>query len=872
MKYTLMPYQETASDSIMERLDKAAKSREIGQQAVFALSAPTGAGKTVIATSVFERILIPSDDRVEDENAVILWLSDNPDLNEQSRYRIETASSDLATRTVKLDSSFNLPTFERGCIYFLNTQKLGKGTKLTGGRRDTQDPLFARGDTTQVTFWDTLRNTIKSDQHNLILVVDEAHRGAGKQRKDKATILRRLIEGHTPEGHTEPVPPIPTVMGISATPGAFKTMIQSMSGDRSVLNDVTVPVADVQESGLIKDIVELRIPGEEGKSFDGVFVQDAARLLAETTARWDAYYADQGSDGERVVPLMVVQMKDKATDEDIYQAIVAIRKGWPQIPSTAFANVYGEHDDILAGDTHVPYVEPQKVQERTDIRVLFAKTAISTGWDCPRAEVMVSYRTARDEAHITQIIGRMVRSPLARRIEGNDLLNSVLCILPQFDRAAASTAVERINRDNEPIGPGDDSDGDDSDVPVGEIVIDPVTLYPIDNEAVWQAFCALSRMVAPIRSDKPISLLLNLGIELQRDGLMADGKKAAEDELISIVNGYLTRYEKQVADKRDDILTVETERLVFGYVGRELTVNEDAPSLYADHHVIDEAYRAAIPVFTRALADMWVDARADALADADPDADEDELLDEARLQLAALAGIAGIAQSVSDNADDVAHDWLAKYSAELAVLSDSRKAVYQPLREMATAPSNEPLTKPANRTVPPGTVGKDGKLVPFDTYTDHLLTDKDGRAPLHLNEWEKHVVDTEATRSGTVAWYRNPSRASAEALTAVYFDGTTDRWRNMQPDFIFFREVDGVVRPSIIDPHGHHLGDALDKLRALSNYAAEFGDQFIRIESLSGTDVNNLKLVDLKDPATRAVIDKAESAAEVYERVGRAYK
>ncbi|MCQ4620719.1 DEAD/DEAH box helicase family protein [Corynebacterium sp. CCUG 71335] len=871
MKYTLMPYQETASDTIMERIDKAAGARSIDQQAVFALSAPTGAGKTVIATSVFERILIPSDDRVEDENAVILWLSDNPDLNEQSRYRIETASSDLATRTVTLDSSFNLPTFERGCIYFLNTQKLGKGTKLTGGRKDTQDPLIGRGDTMQVTFWDTLRNTINSDQHNLILVVDEAHRGAGRQRTDKATILRRLIEGHTPEGHTEPVPPIPTVMGISATPGAFKSMVHSMSGSRLVLDDVTVPVADVQESGLIKDIVELRIPGEEGRSFDGVFVQDAARLLADTTTRWDAYHAEQGGDGERVVPLMVVQMKDKATDEDVYQAIVAIRKGWPQIPSTAFGNVYGEHTDITAGDTLVPYIEPQKVQERTDIRVLFAKTAISTGWDCPRAEVMVSYRTARDEAHITQVIGRMVRSPLARRIEGNDLLNSVLCILPQFDRTAASTAVENINRDNTPIGPGGGSSGE-GDVPVSEVVIDPVTLYPIDNEAVWQAFRALPRMVAPIRSDKPISMLLNLGIELQRDSLLDGGKKVAEDELIAIVNGYLTRYEKQVADKRDDILKVETERLVFGYAGRELSVHEAAPSLYADHHVIDEAYRAAIPVFTRALADMWVDARADALAAADPDADEDELLDEARLQLAALASIAGIAQSVSDNADDVASDWFAKYNAELAVLPDSRKAAYQPLREMATTPSHEPLTKPANRTVAPGKAGKDGELVPFDTYTGHLLTAKGGDAPLHLNEWEKHVVGTESTRSGATAWYRNPSRASAEALTAVYYDGTTEQWRNMQPDFIFFREVEGVVRPSIIDPHGHHLGDALDKLRALSNYAAEFGDQFVQILAVSGENTASLKSVDLKDPTTRTVIEKADTAAEVYEQVGRAYK
>lgn len=82
----------------------------------------------------------------------------------------------------------------------------------------------------------------------------------------------------------------------------------------------------------------------------------------------------------------------------------------------------------------------------------------------------------------------------------------------------------------------------------------------------------------------------------------------------------------------------------------------------------------------------------------------------------------------------------------------------------------------------------------------------------------------------------------------------------------------GEVRPSIIDPHGHHLGDALDKLRALANYANEHGEQFIRIESISGKDVNSLKLVDLKNPATRAVIEKVSAAAKVYERVGKPYK
>jgi len=860
MKYTLMPYQETASDKILERLDNAAKARDIGQQSVFALSAFTGAGKTVIATSVFERLLLPSDDRTPDKNAVILWLSDNPDLNRQSRYRIESASSDLATRTIEIDSSFNRPTFETGCIYFLNTQKMGKGTKLTGGSSDKQDPLFARSDSLQVTIWDTLRNTIKSDEHNLYLVVDEAHRGAAKQQKDKTTILRRLIEGHTPDGHSEPVPPIPVVMGISATPNAFKTMIQSMAGARLTLEDVIVPVEDVQESGLIKDIVELRIPGEEGKSFDGVFVREAAKILSDTTVRWDKYHEEQGNEGERVVPLMLVQMKDKATPEEMYQVITAIRQGWPQVRNNAFAHVYGEHSDILAGDTLVKYVEPQSVQDRIDISILFAKTAISTGWDCPRAEVMVSFRSAKDSAHITQVIGRMVRSPLARRIEGNDLLNSVLCILPMFDKKAATDVVKHINRDH----------NGDTEPPV-HAVIDPETLLPIDNANLWQTFVSLPRVVAPKRSDKPISMLINLGIELERDKKLKDGKKKAEDELIAIVNGYMTRYMSQVTANREDILKVKTQRLLFSYSDRELVESDDSLDLYADERVIEEAYRNAIPVFTRALADLWVNAFVQEQS-ADDDMDKDELLNEARLQLAALGSIEQVKDAVSADADKVAREWLDIARADIATLDDSRQASYNTLREMAIEPDSELLTKPVNRIVSPGEFDKYNNIIPYPRLSGHVLVGDDGMAPLKLNEWETHVVETEQKRSGAVGWYRNPSRPGAEALTAVYFDTVRQAWCNMQPDFIFFRELNGDIHPSIIDPHGHHLADALDKLKALAAYAEEHGNRFTRIESLSGDTVATLKLVDLKDAATRKVISEATSAEQVYKQVGRAYK
>lgn len=48
----------------------------------------------------------------------------------------------------------------------------------------------------------------------------------------------------------------------------------------------------------------------------------------------------------------------------------------------SFANVFGEHKDIAAGKYLIPYVEPEFVQDTSRIRVLFAKEAVSNGWDC----------------------------------------------------------------------------------------------------------------------------------------------------------------------------------------------------------------------------------------------------------------------------------------------------------------------------------------------------------------------------------------------------------------------------------------------------------------------------------------------------------
>jgi type III restriction enzyme len=88
-------------------------------------------------------------------------------------------------------------------------------------------------------------------------------------------------------------------------------------------------------------------------------------------------------------------------------------------------------------------IEASKIQDDSEVRVVFFKTALTTGWDCPRAEVMMSFRKAVDSTMIAQLVGRMVRTPLAQRV-ANELLNSVSLALPHYNEAAVDSIVKKL--------------------------------------------------------------------------------------------------------------------------------------------------------------------------------------------------------------------------------------------------------------------------------------------------------------------------------------------------------------------------------------------------------------------------------------------
>ena len=118
MKFTLKPYQRTALEDMLAALDRAKtiNERETTPTSV-SLSATTGAGKTVIASAVIESLFYGNDDFdfEPDDGAVVIWFSDDPNLNEQTRFRIMEASDKVvSTDLVIIEPPFSKPKLDAG--------------------------------------------------------------------------------------------------------------------------------------------------------------------------------------------------------------------------------------------------------------------------------------------------------------------------------------------------------------------------------------------------------------------------------------------------------------------------------------------------------------------------------------------------------------------------------------------------------------------------------------------------------------------------------------------------------------------------------------------------------------------------------------
>lgn len=819
MQFTLLPFQADASDTVGQRLDRALRSwREDREPSALCLSAITGAGKTVIATSVIETIMRTQTDR----RVLFLWVTDDPALNRQTAKKMLDASSQLnPADVVVIDESFDEEMLAAGKVYLLNIQKLSASSGLVKPSEKRTHSL-----------WDALAATAQASDRDLVLIADEAHRGM-KEPGDRATILQQLISGRYRTGQNAPAP---VVWGISATPERFLKTMNEL-GTHTVLRTVEVTNDDVRASGLLKLQIVLDRPQEKAPT---TTLREATITLAQVSRDWAAYCA---AESEPVVrPAMVVQVPNKASDTTLRELLNVIESTWvdggqPALSPDAVVNVLAEHNDLTIGGRTVRYLSPEQVSADPDAIVVIAKEAVTTGWDCPRAEVLFSLRSANDATHIAQLIGRIVRAPLTRTIDGDTSLNSVYAYLPEFHAQTLEKVISKIS-------------GSDGDTETGvEVVVGTVDLTRnVDvPDGALSLLNSLPSWAAPSKPKPVMERLVKLAGLLTEDGIVEDaGKKAT-----AILNGVLSAEAARDADELESARQ-SVEKTSLARVTVDLTTNETVSTtrtVATDDTGLDAAFAQARKALPQGIAEAhvkWL------LRDNHNPSEED--IQHARVTVSALARMKGAVDAVMASAEQQIGDLLNSSRQSIAVLPEGRRAQYEAVKASGSSPYETTLEIPDKSSAAVGKI-VDKKVGAYPTKIKHVLADAKKNYPVSLNGWEERTLARELENKNCVAWYRNPSRASGSALRIAYTSGGA--WESMQPDFLFVYEAGDEFRPVIVDPHGVHLGDSLGKLVGLADYAQTYGDKYARIEAVGvETESKDAKLIylDMLDPSVRDAV------------------
>ena len=446
MKVNLIAFQDKAVKELRVDIADALDSyRRRGKTQVVSLQAPTGAGKTIIAASLIEDIYFGStlaDGTTFDEQpeAIFVWLSDSPELNAQSKQKIELKTNKLrfGQCVTIVEDSFDMEMLEDGHVYFLNTQKISRSGKLT-----------QHSDDRQYTIWETLDNTIQNKSDHLYFIIDEAHRGAKSKREagTDTTIMQRFIKGYeyTENGVKRKMRSMPVILGISATAERFNTLVRNIPnvGQQTCI----ITADDVRSSGLLKDRIVITYPEDPTKNNDIVLLEAAVEEWLKKCKRWYQYTYEQHY--ANVDPVLVVQVCQGTggalSDTNLEDVLAKIEEkvGTP-FKAGEVVHCFGEGTTVELNGLHIPHVKASEIADDHKIKVVFFKEALSTGWDCPRAETMMSFAVRNDPTYIAQLLGRMVRTPLQMRVMRDEFLNDVKLYLPHFNKDTVKKVVEEL--------------------------------------------------------------------------------------------------------------------------------------------------------------------------------------------------------------------------------------------------------------------------------------------------------------------------------------------------------------------------------------------------------------------------------------------
>lgn len=330
------------------------------------LKSPTGSGKTIILT-YFMHQYIQSFPKT-----VFVWLTPGKgNLEEQSKAKMDKY---IHASQTKLLSDVMTAGFEENDSCFINWEKLTK--KGNNALKDSE----------RTNFLEHIQNALNDGIH-FVIIVDESH----QNNTIKADEIIQYF-------HTD------KIIRCSATPkGIAKAEI------------IDIPEEEVIAAGLIKKMLVINQDFPQTIETE----DQTAFLLEKALGKQRELRAAFLQNDTDINPLIVIQIPNKSE---------SLQDGVERYLETQGLTYENGQLAVWLSDQHENLEGIDEPNATTSAVII--KQAVATGWDCPRAHILVKLRDNMDETFEIQTIGRIRRMPEAKHYE-SDLLDS--CYLYTLD-------------------------------------------------------------------------------------------------------------------------------------------------------------------------------------------------------------------------------------------------------------------------------------------------------------------------------------------------------------------------------------------------------------------------------------------------------
>ena len=374
MNIELKSYQEKAVGELVATV-KTLLEKE-GQKKVCVFQAPTGSGKTIMTAKFIEEII----NDLPDEDLCFVWVSiGKGDLHLQSKRSLEEVFGG-APRVSLVEEEFTggRERIVRNEVVVANWEKLRSKDRETG---EWKNVLMKDGE--KINFRDVMTKT--REQRKVILIIDESHIGATAERTNE---LREEINADV-------------ILEMTATP---KIQPDPRDLARGTAGFIFIEPKEVIDEGMIKKelIINEKIDeiSDDESDSQEVVLEAAYQKQRKLKKLFEA-------EKSIVNPLALVQIPTAVAGEDKIKAVKEFlsRKG--------ITEKNGKLAIWLADDKSAA-LGPKNEWVRdldNEIEFLIFKQAIDTGWDCPRAHILVKFRESHSETFEIQTVGRILRMP-----------------------------------------------------------------------------------------------------------------------------------------------------------------------------------------------------------------------------------------------------------------------------------------------------------------------------------------------------------------------------------------------------------------------------------------------------------------------------